>query len=318
MKPRVFVTRAVPEPVREALQSCFDPRWPRTDAGPIAPADLLAAAQNCDALVTMLTDSVDEAVLAAGPRMVANYAAGTNNIDLVAARRLGVTVTNTPGVLTNATADLAFGLLLATARHIIEGDKLVRDHAWTGWGPQLMLGSELSGHTLGIIGFGRIGQAMARRAKGFGLTVVYAARRDADPALSRELGARRMELGEFLACSDFVSVHCPLTPETRLLLDSSAFSRMRPGAILINTARGEVVDEAAMLDALESGRLGGAGLDVFTGEPAINPRLLAAKNVVAAPHLGSATGETRLRMGMMVVKNLQEFFAGNTPPNRVD
>lgn len=317
MKPRIFITRTVPDPVAEALSEQFTPIWPASDLGPISHADLLEAAANCDGLVTMLTDRVTETVLQSGVKIVANYAAGTDNIDLATARRLGVVVTNTPGVLTDATADLAFGLLLTVARRLVEGDAFVRSGQWNGWGPTLMPGRELTGRTLGIVGLGRIGQAMARRAAGFGMEVVYMGRRPGDPKVDAALGTRQVSLDTLLAESDFISLHCPLTPETHGLLDAKAFSKMRPGAILINTARGEVVDEDAMIDVLSTGRLGGAGLDVFTGEPQVNPRLLQLPNVVVAPHLGSATWETRTRMGRMVVENLATFFDGKTPPNRV-
>jgi glyoxylate reductase len=320
--PSIFLTRALPDTVMADLEARY--RVVRAGAGnapdkPLSARAIARGAAACEGLVCMLSDPVGETVLGACPdlRIVANYAAGTDNIDLRAAAARGIVVTNTPGVLSEATADLAFALLLAVARRVVEGDHLVRSGRWTGWGPMVLLGSDVQARRLGIVGLGRIGQAVARRAQGFGMDIVYHGRKRAPKAVETALGARRVPLGELLSTSDFISLHCPLTPETRHLLDREALGTVKRGAYLINTARGEVVDEAALIEALETGRLTGAGLDVFVGEPRVNPRLLALNNVVLAPHAGSATYATRTRMGQMVVANLDAFFAGDVPPNRV-
>ncbi len=315
---RVFITRTLPETVMIAMAERFEVVQAPEDR-PLSSAEIVAGAKGCDGLVSMLSDRIDADLLAACPdlKVVANYAAGTNNVDLQAAKARGIRVTNTPDVLTEATADLAFALLLAVSRRIVEGDQLTRSGRWNGWGPTLMLGTEVQAKRLGIIGMGRIGQAMARRAQGFGMDVVYHNRNRVDARIEQALNCHWVPLEELIGHSDFISLHCPLTPETNQLLDADAFTRIRHGAYLINTARGEVVNEDAMIDALENGTLSGAGLDVYTGEPQVNPRILALANVVLAPHTGSATYDTRDHMGMLVLDNLSAVFNGDTPPNPV-
>lgn len=318
MPPRIFLTRALPDTVTGELEARFEVIRAPGDK-PLSARAIARGAAGCRGLVCMLSDAVGETVLAACPTLeiVANYAAGTDNIDLRAAEARGIVVTNTPGVLSEATADLTFALLLAVARRVVEGDQLVRSGRWTGWGPTVLLGSEVQTRRLGIVGLGRIGQAVARRAQGFGMDIVYTGRHRATEAVEASLGARYVSLEELLATADFISLHCPLTAETRHLLDRKALNAVKRGAYLINTARGEVVDEEALIEALEGGRLTGAGLDVYVGEPRVNPRLLALSNVVLAPHAGSATYHTRTRMGNLVIANLAAFFAGEPPPNRV-
>jgi len=245
-------------------------------------------------------------------RIVANVAVGYNNVDLVAAEMRGVLVTNTPGVLTDATADLTWALILATTRRLVEGVDLVRSGRWTGWHPQQLLGLELRGHTLGLLGAGRIGQAVGRRAPPFGLRVVYAARTPkAD--FERDTGATRVDINRLLMESDIVSLHVPATPETKGIINAETLARMKKGAILINTSRGDLVREEALARALEAGHLGAAGLDVYTDEPAIHPRLLAAPRTVLLPHIGSATAETRGHMAAIAVANVQAVLGGKPP-----
>ena len=245
-------------------------------------------------------------------RIVANVAVGYNNVDLVAAEMRGVLVTNTPGVLTDATADLTWALILATTRRLVEGVDLVRSGRWTGWHPQQLLGLELRGHTLGLLGAGRIGQAVGRRAPAFGLRVVYAARTPkAD--FERDTGAIRVDINRLLIESDIVSLHVPATPETKGIINAETLARMKKGAILINTSRGDLVREEALARALEEGHLGAAGLDVYTDEPAIHPRLLAAPRTVLLPHIGSATMETRRNMAAIAVANVQAVLRGGPP-----
>ncbi len=281
--------------------------WPR--------ARWLGALASADALVCLLSDRVDAEALAAAPRLkvVANYAVGHDNIDLDAASARGVAVANTPDVLVEATADFTFALLLAAARRLGEGERLVRAGQWRGWAPDLLLGADVAGRTLGVIGLGRIGRAVARRAAGFAMPVVYH-RGAAAPGSA----ARAVELDELLATSDVVTVHCPLTPATRGLLDARALAAMRPGAILVTTARGPIVDEVALCDALERGHLGGAGLDVFDDEPRVSARLLAAPRAVLAPHLGSATTTARTRMAELCITAVRDVLAGRRPPNLVN
>ena len=275
-----------------------------------------ACADRIEGLVALLTDRVDEALLARCPRLrvVGNVAVGVDNVDVAACAARGVVVTNTPDVLTEATADLAFGLLLAAARRIAEGDRLVRAGGWTGWTPTFLLGRRVHGMSLGVVGMGRIGAAVARRARGFGIHVLYTQRRRLPEPLERALGASFVpSLDEMLAWSDAVSIHCPLTSETRRLFDAGRLSRMRPGSILVNTARGPIVDEAALADALERGPLGAAGLDVFEDEPRVHPALLARPNVVLAPHIGSADAATREAMAALAAENVLRVLAGEPP-----
>jgi glyoxylate reductase len=272
-----------------------------------------------EAMIALLSDRIDDAFLAQAPnlRVVANYAVGTDNIDLAAARARGVTVTNTPGVLTEATADLAFGLLLAAARRIVEGDRMVRAGQFVGWAPTLLVGKRVHGASLGIIGMGRIGQAMARRARGFGMHVGYTQTRRLDEPIERALGATFLSVDELFANSEFVSLHCPLTPTTRRIVNRARLGTMRKGGVLVNTARGACVDEDALADALERGPLAAAGLDVFEDEPVVPPRLIALPNVVLAPHIGSADGPTRNAMMVLAVENVIAVLAGKEAVNSV-
>jgi glyoxylate reductase len=283
--------------------------WPR--------ARWLGELRTADALICLLSDRVDEAALAAAPalRVVANYAVGYDNVDVAAASARGVAVANTPDVLVEATADFTFALLLAAARRLGEGERLVRAGAWRGWTPELLLGADVAGRTLGIVGLGRIGGAVARRARGFDMAILHHGGRapDDDPGL-----AAAVSMDELLARSDFVSLHVPLTPTTRGLIDATALAAMPRGAFLINTARGAIVDEGALAEALGRGDLGGAALDVFVGEPAIDPRLLAAPRLILAPHLGSATTSARIRMAELCVHAVRDVLAGRRPANLVN
>jgi len=267
----------------------------------------------------MLSERIDAAVLdAAGPslKVVANFAVGFDNIDLEACRQRGVRVTNTPGVLTDATADLAWALILSTARRVVEGDRLVRSRRWSGWAPMQLLGLQLTGATLGVVGAGRIGTAVALRSQGFGMRVLYA-----DSQVNRELenklAAQRVELHQLLAAADVVSLHVPLTPQSRHMIGAAELRLMKPTAILINTARGPVVDEAALVEALRERRIAGAGLDVYEHEPRLTPGLIDLPNVVLLPHLGSAATATRQKMSQMVAQNVIAVLRGEEPPNPV-
>ncbi|HEY0592203.1 MAG TPA: D-glycerate dehydrogenase, partial [Thermoanaerobaculia bacterium] len=271
-----------------------------------------------DGVITMVTDPITRRVLESNPnlRVVGNYGVGVNNVDLDAAREHGVVVTNTPESLTDATADLTIALLLAVARHLVPGDRMVRSGQFTGWDPLMLLGASLQQKRLGIVGMGRIGCGVARRALGFGMEVVYTAR-GRNEICEQALAVRRVELDELLATSDFVSIHAPLTPETRHMIDRDAFARMKYGAYLVNTARGPIVDEAALADALIDGRLAGAALDVYENEPAVEPRLLSLDNVVLLPHLGSATEEARDDMARTAAENVAAVLNGREPKCRV-
>jgi glyoxylate reductase len=268
-----------------------------------------------EALVTLLTDTVDAAFLARAPRVriVANVAVGVDNVDLAACRARGVVVTNTPGVLTEATADLAFGLVLAASRRIAEGERMLRRGAFQGWTPSFLLGGRVHGATLGIVGLGRIGQAMARRARGFGMHVLYASPARLGVELERALGATFTTVDDLFERADIVTLHCPLTPATRHLVSAARLSRMKPGSVLVNTARGACVDEAALADALESGPLAAAGLDVFEGEPSVHHRLLARENVVLTPHIGSADRPAREGMARIAADNVIAVLGGRSP-----
>jgi glyoxylate reductase len=281
---------------------------------------LHAALADAEALLSLLWLPVDEPLLRRAPRLrvIANYAVGFDNIDVAAASRRGIVVTHTPGILTAATADLAMALLLAAARRVREGLDLARSGAWQGWAPDQLIGRDLEGALLGLVGFGRIGQAMAQRARVFGLRIAYSAPRRADPDLEHSLGATWRPLPELLAESDFISLHCPLTKATFQLLGDEEFRNMKPTAVLINTARGAVVDEAALIRALEDGRLFGAGLDVYEAEPAIPEALRRHERVVLLPHLGSATVGTRTRMAEMAARSIADVLGGRRPAHVVN
>lgn len=296
-----------------------DLRWNELDR-PVTREKLLEQVADVEGLLCLVTDRIDAAVMDAAPglKAIANYAVGYDNIDVTAASQRGIVVTNTPDVLTAATADMAMALLLAAARRILEGDRLVRGGDWEGWAPQQLLGRELSGATLGIVGMGRIGRAVAKRASGFGLRLLYWNRTRLDGDQERELLLRYVSLEELLNTADFVSLHVAYGPATHHLIGPAELDRMKPGSFLVNTARGAVVDERALLRALESGHLAGAGLDVFEREPKVERGLLKLDNVVLTPHLGSATRETRAAMGMIAARNLLAALRRETPPNAVN
>jgi glyoxylate reductase len=280
---------------------------------------LLKAHPDVPALVALLSDRVDADVLDAGKslRVVANYAVGVDNLDLSEMKARGIVATNTPGVLTEATADLSMALILDACRNVTRGDRLVREGKWEGWSPTLLVGPRVTGATLGIVGFGRIGQAVAERARGFSMRVLYTQRNRIAPETEQALGATFVSLDDLLAQSDIVSLHCPLTDSTRGLLNEARMRRMRPGSVLINCGRGPCVDEAALARMLREGHLGAAGLDVYEREPEIHAALLSLPNVVLAPHLGSADAPTRERMAEMSVGSVIDVLAGREPPNRV-
>ena len=319
-KPLVIVTRKLPDAIETRLMELFDTRL-NADDKPLTGAQLVEAVKAADVLVPTVTDRIDARVLSqAGPKLklIASFGTGVDHIDLDTARQRGITVTNTPGVLTEDTADMAMALVLATARRVGEGERLVRSGKWFGWSPTSMLGARLQGKRLGIVGMGRIGQALARRARGFGLAIHYHNRKRVHGEIERELEATYWEsLDQMLARMDIVSVNCPHTPATFHLLSARRLKLMKPTSILVNTARGEVIDEAALARMLEKKELAGAGLDVFEHEPAINPKLKKLANVVALPHMGSATLEGRIDMGDKVIIKLKTFADGHKPPDRV-
>jgi len=319
--PRVVVTRSLPAPCEEEVGRRFDAVLNSEDV-PLTPDQLRGAMREADGLLPTVTDRLTADVIGSEPRrvrIIANFGVGFNNIDVAAAKAAGVTVTNTPDVLTDDTADLALTLLLMTARRAGEGERHVRQGKWTGWRPTHMLGTKVSGKTLGLIGFGRIARAVARRAHhGFGMKILFTDPFPPSPEEARALGAEpRPTIEDVLRESDFVSLHCPATPDTRHLINAERLRLMKRRALLINTARGDVVDEAALAGALAAGVIAGAGLDVFEREPAVTPALLVMENVVLLPHLGSATTETRVAMGMRAIENLSLFFAGQAVRDRV-
>lgn len=321
--PKVFVTRPIPVPgipmlvdaVGEAnvVVSPHD-RVIRRD-------ELLAGVRGVDALLPILTDTIDAEVMdAAGPQLkiVANYAVGYNNIDITAATVRGIAVTNTPGVLTETTADLTWALLMCAARRIGESERCLRAGQWPGWGPQFMLGVDVYGKTLGIFGMGRIGRAMAQRAAGFDMRVIYTDSAALDDEEEARLNVARVDKDSLLSQSDFISIHVPLTPETKHAFSTAEFKAMKLTACLINTARGPVVDEAALAEALKAGEIFAAGLDVYEEEPKVHPALLTCENAVLVPHLGSASRETRAKMAEIAAANIVAFVKGKTPPNCVN
>lgn len=319
-KPQVIVTRRLPDVIETRMMELFDCRL-NLDDQPMSQASLLEAVRTAEILVPTVTDRIDAAILSqAGPklRLIASFGTGVDHIDLKTARQRGITVTNTPGVLTEDTADMTMALLLAVPRRLAEGERLVRSGTWNGWSPTGMLGHRIWGKRLGIIGMGRIGQAVARRARGFGLSIHYHNRRRVADAVEHELEATYWEsLDQMLARMDMISVNCPHTPATFHLLSARRLKLMRPDAYIVNTSRGEVIDENALARLLASGELAGAGLDVFEHEPAINPKLLKLDNVLLLPHMGSATIEGRIAMGEKVIINIKTFVDGHAPPDRV-
>ncbi len=321
IKPRVIITRKIPAACEAEAQKLFDAVVNRDDV-PLASAELQEALRTADALLPTVTDKITAEVLAAAPRrakIIANFGVGFNNIDITAAKAQGLTVTNTPDVLTDDTADIAITLLLMVARRAGEGERHVRSRQWTGWRPTHMLGAKVSGKTLGLVGFGRIAKAVARRAHhGFGMKIIFSDPYPPSADEAKSLGAELRPSAEaVLREAEFVSLHCPATAETRHLINAERLTQMRPEAFLINTARGDVVDEAALVQALKAGTIAGAGLDVFEKEPAVSSELLGMENVVLLPHLGSATLETRVAMGMRSIENLKLFFAGQPVRDRV-
>lgn len=314
MKPSVYVTRAIPEATIAALREHFDVAVNPDDRA-LSPDELVQHVRGRDAIVSLLTDRIDGAVLdAAGPqcRVVANYAVGTNNFDVAAATSRGVVLTNTPGVLDEATATHTIALMLATARRIPEGDRYARAGHWTGWAPMLFIGLDVDRQVLGIAGLGRIGRNVARKARAFDMTILYADMLR-DEAFERETGARQVDKATLLAQSDFLTLHVPLTPETRHYIGASELRAMKPSAVLINASRGPVIDETALVTALRDGVIWGAGLDVFENEPALAPGLAELDNVVIAPHVASATMQTRLAMGEIVSRNIIAVLTGGMP-----
>ncbi len=319
-KPRVVVTRRLPDVIETRMMELFDCKL-NLDDEPMSQQQLAQAAREAEVLVPTVTDRIDAGVLSqAGPqlRLIASFGTGVDHIDLKTARQRGITVTNTPGVLTEDTADMTMALLLSVPRRLAEGERVMRSGRWSGWSPTSMLGHRIWGKRLGIIGMGRIGQAVARRARGFGLSVHYHNRRRVHEDVENELEATYWEsLDQMLSRMDFISVNCPHTPATYHLLSARRLKLLQPHAVVVNTSRGEVIDENALTRMLSAGELAGAGLDVFEHEPAVNPKLLRLDNVVLLPHMGSATIEGRLDMGEKVIINIKTFADGHTPPDRV-
>ena len=320
-KPKVIVSRKWPEEVESRMQELFDVQLNETDV-PMTVSQMHGALQNADAFCPTVSDQVNAEILSVDnlkARIIGSYGVGFNHIDLDAARARGLVVTNTPEVLTDCTADLAMTLLLMTARRAGEGERHVRNREWTGWRPTHMMGAKVTGKTLGLIGMGRIARAMAQRAfHGFGMMIIFT---DPYPPPDEVIDSLQAEardtVEDVLREADFVSLHCPGGKETYHLINAERLAVMKPGAFLINSARGDVIDQSALIAALETGAIAGAGMDVFEGEPAVPHQLLSMENVVLFPHLGSASRETRVAMGMRVVENLQAFFNGETPRDRV-
>ena len=321
--PRVFVTRPIPESGMTLLFDAFGQTsvFVSPHDRVITRAELLTGVCGIDALLPILTDTIDAQVMdASGPnlKIIANFAVGYNNIDVAEATKRGIVVTNTPGVLTETTADLTWALLMAAARRIGESERYLRAGRWDSWGPQLFLGVDIHGMTLGIFGMGRIGQAVARRALGFGMRVIYTDAQRLAAAAERGLKAAFVDKATLLAESDFLSIHCPLLPETRHAFGKAEFKAMKSTAVLINTSRGPVVDGAALAAALKAEEIFAAGLDVYEDEPEVNPELLACETAVLIPHLGSATRATRAKMAEMAAANIVAWFRGETPPNCIN
>ncbi len=319
-RPKIAVTRQLLPDVEARMAQLFDTRFNANDTA-LSKDAMVAAMDGCDALVPTVTDIIDADLIAAMPpslKLIANYGAGVNHIDLSVAKAKGIIVTNTPGVFTDDTADLTMALILSVPRRLGEGEKLLRSGDWQGWRPNGMLGHRIGGKTLGIIGFGRIGEAVAARAKAFGMNVIYTKRSRLPQSVEEQLGVKfEPELDRLIARSDMISLHCPLTAETEKLMSRARIAMMKSDAYLINTSRGELVDEDALIATLQAGRIAGAGLDVYTHEPAIDARLLSLANVVLLPHLGSATFEGRAASGERVITNIRVWADGHRPPDQV-
>ena len=312
---KVVVTRLMPEAGMKLLREQCDLQVWEEDR-PIPPETLKSWAAGVDGIVCVLSDPVRAEVMdAAGPslRAISTMAVGIDNIDVAEATRRGILIGHTPGVLTEATADLTWALIMSLSRRIVEGDRLVRSGQWTGWGPKQLIGGDFLGRTLGIVGMGRIGQAVARRAVGFDMKIIYHNRKRVAPEVEKKYGARLVSMDELIATSDYISLHTPLNDESRHLFNAESISRMKPSAYLINVARGPVVDEAALVEALRSKKIAGAAFDVYEREPALTPGLADLPNVVLAPHIGSASGSTRDRMSVMTAENLLRALRGECP-----
>ncbi len=319
-KPTVIVTRRLPDTVETRLRELFNTELNLHDE-PLSRAALIDAVGRCDVLAPTITDKIDAEVIAkAGERLklIANFGAGVDHIDVAAANARGIAVTNTPGVLTEDTADLTLALIMAVSRRIVEGANVAQAGGFTGWAPTWMMGRRISGKRLGIIGMGRIGEAVARRAKAFGMQIHYHNRKPVSGRIAEDLEATYWDsLDQMLARMDIITVNCPHTPATYHLLSARRLKLMQPHAILVNTARGEIIDENALADQLAKGAIAGAGLDVYEFEPTINPKLLKLPNAVLLPHLGSATVEARTEMGEKVIINIKTWMDGHRPPDRV-
>ena len=319
-RPRIIVSRKLLPAVETRMAQLFDAQFNGSDIA-MTRDQLAAAMADCDVFVPTVTDHIDAELIAAAPprlKLIANYGAGVNHIDVAAGKAKGIMVTNTPGVFTDDTADLTMALILSVPRRLGEGEKLMRSGEWSGWRPSGMLGHRIGGKTLGIVGFGRIGEAVAARARAFGMEVIYTKRKRLPHSIEEQLGvAFEPELDRLIARSDIISLHCPLTSETDKLINAARIAMMKPSAYLINSSRGELIDEAALIEALEHGRIAGAGLDVYTHEPAVDPRFLTLNNVALLPHLGSATFEGREASGERVIANIRMWADGHRPPDQV-
>ena len=319
-RPSVRVTRTLLSAVEKRMAELFDARFNADDV-PLTRDALVAAMADCDVLVPTVTDTIDASIIAAAPprlKLIASYGAGVNHIDLAAAKAKGIMVTNTPGVFTDDTADLTMALILNVPRRLGEGHRAMRNGEWSGWSPTGMLGHRIGGKTLGIIGLGRIGEAVAMRAKAFGMNIIYNKRSRLPASVEDELGVTfEPDIDRLVARSDIITLHCPLTADTNKIINADRIAHMKPNAYVINSSRGELIDEDALIAALQSGRIAGAGLDVYTHEPAVDSRFLSIANAVLLPHLGSATFEGREASGERVITNIRVWADGHRPPDQV-
>ena len=319
-RPSVRVTRTLLPAVEKRMAELFDTRF-NADDTPLTRDALVAAMADCDVLVPTVTDTIDASIIAAAPprlKLIASYGAGVNHIDLAAAKAKGIMVTNTPGVFTDDTADLTMALILNVPRRLGEGHRAMRNGEWSGWSPTGMLGHRIGGKTLGIIGLGRIGEAVAMRAKAFGMNIIYNKRSRLPASVEDELGVTfEPDIDRLVARSDIITLHCPLTADTDKIINADRIAHMKPNAYVINSSRGELIDEDALIEALQSGRIAGAGLDVYTHEPAVDSRFLSIANAVLLPHLGSATFEGREASGERVITNIRVWADGHRPPDQV-